>query len=131
MALAYQDFTPHLLTSPSARRMEWEMLPSVVIRVNQWLATAGLKAFTVETLVLPSSKSAPTNSNAGGVVERWDEDHAWIQVVRVWYEVPPPATPGVLVKETYAHPGVYVQENNDAAPPTTSAGSMDVPPPAN
>jgi len=89
MALAFRDFSPHLLSAP--RRgvaTQWEPLPGVVARANQWLDSAGLRAVSVETLLLPVGRHAAPNPAAGSNVERWDEDHVWLQVVRVWHEVP-------------------------------------------
>jgi len=89
MALAFRDFSPHLLAAP--RRgvaAQWEPLPGVVTRANQWLDSAGLRAVSVETLLLPVGKNAAPNPASGSNLERWDEDHQWLQVVRVWYEAP-------------------------------------------
>jgi hypothetical protein len=103
MALAFRDFSPHLLSAP--RRgvaTQWEPLTGVVARANQWLDSAGLRVVNIETLLLPVSKHATPNPAAGSNLERWDEDHLWLQVVRVWHEAPsagapvppPPPTPG-------------------------------------
>ncbi len=80
---------------------QWEPLTGVVARASQWLESAGLRAVSVETLLLPIGKNASPNSAAGSSVERWDEDHLWLQVVRVWHEAPsagappvPPPAPG-------------------------------------
>ena len=89
MALAFRDFSPHLLSAP--RRgvpTQWEPLTNVVTRANQWLDSAGLRAVSIETLLVPVSKHAAPNPTAGSNLERWDEDHLWLQVVRVWHEVP-------------------------------------------
>jgi hypothetical protein len=94
MALAFRDFSPHLLSAP--RRgvpSQWEPLPGVVARANQWLDSAGLRAVSVETLLLPVGKHAAPNPATGSSVERWDEDHFWLQVVRVWHEVPVAGAP--------------------------------------
>jgi hypothetical protein len=95
MALAYRDFSPRPSSLKAAGRMEWEPLSAVVERVNQWLAQTGLHAMNIETLLLPVTRLAPLNSNAGGMAQRWDEDHALAQVVRVWYELPPAGVPAV------------------------------------
>ncbi len=94
MALAFRDFSPHLLSAP--RRgiaTQWEPLIGVVGRANQWLDANGLRAVSVETLLLPVGKNATPNPASGSNVERWDEDHLWLQVVRVWHEVPPAGPP--------------------------------------
>ena len=95
MALAFRDFSPHLLAAPRRGVVgQWEPLTGVVGRANQWLDSAGLKALNVETLLLPVGKNASPNPASGSNVERWDEDHQWLQVVRVWYEAPP--SPGLV-----------------------------------
>jgi len=101
MALAFRDFSPHLLAAP--RRgvaAQWEPLTGAVGRANQWLDTAGLKAVSIETLLLPVGKHAAPNPASGSNLERWDEDHQWLQVVRVWYEVPPGGGPTPPVAAT-------------------------------
>ncbi len=100
MALAFRDFSPHLLAAP--RRgvaAQWEPLTGAVGRANQWLGAAGLKAISIETLLLPIGKNASPNPASGSNLERWDEDHLWLQVVRVWYEALPgtAAAPPVAV----------------------------------
>ena len=90
MPLAFRDFSPHLLSAP--RRgvaTQWEPLTGVVARASQWLDGAGLRAISIETLLLPVSKHATPNPSAGSNLERWDEDHLWLQVVRVWHEAAP------------------------------------------
>jgi len=101
MSLAYRDFLPWApgAYGPGAVT-EWEPLPMVVGRVNQWLTAGGLRAVSLETLLLPAAKRVPLNSNAGALLERCDEDYAWVQVVRVWYEVPPVAP--ILTESTPA-----------------------------
>lgn len=98
MSLAFKDFTPRQMApGRSVGASQWESLASVVERANQWLAAGGMQVVNVETLLLPAAKTIPPNSTAGGVVERWDEDHAWVQVVRVWHEIliaaPPASAP--------------------------------------
>ncbi len=102
MALVFQDFTPRLMAR--ARRggpAQWEPVTAVVQRASQWLELAGMRAVNVETLLLPLAKSAQPLSSAAGSYERWDEDHQWVQVIRVWYEaqapvVSPPSLGGSL-----------------------------------
>ncbi len=97
MALAFRDFSPRLM-APARRGSpaQWEPVVSVVQRANQWLESEGLRAVNVETLLLPMGKTAQPLSSTAGSVERWDEDHIWVQVVRVWHEAnvsqyaPPP-----------------------------------------
>ncbi len=72
---------------------QWEPLTGVVGRASQWLDSAGLKAVSIETLMLPVGKHASPNPASGSNLERWDEDHQWLQVVRVWYEAPPGGGP--------------------------------------
>jgi hypothetical protein len=72
---------------------QWEALATVVERANQWTASVNVRVVSVETLLLPAAKLAPPHSGAGGMMERWDEDHAWVQVVRVWVETVASATP--------------------------------------
>jgi len=99
MALAFRDFSPHMTATPRGGvPAQWEPLTGVVARANQWLDSAGLRALSVETLLLPVGKNAAPNPASGANVERWDEDHQWLQVVRVWHEtgvtaVPPKAVP--------------------------------------
>jgi hypothetical protein len=98
MALAYQDFWP---MSSAVRRapggVAWEPLPAVIQRVNRWQADHRVRVINVETLLMPALKKEPLNPATGGVVVRWDEDHAQVQVVRVWYEeLPAPVSPPVL-----------------------------------
>jgi hypothetical protein len=73
--------------------VQWEAIAAVVARANQWLADSGHRVVSVETLLLPSAKMAPPHAGAGGLTERWDEDHSWVQVVRVWYETVVAGTP--------------------------------------
>jgi hypothetical protein len=68
-------------------------MASVVERANQWIAGSGLRVVSVETLLLPAAKLAPPHAGAGGLTERWDEDHSWVQVVRVWLETPAAGAP--------------------------------------
>lgn len=75
----------------------WEPLPAVIQRVNRWQADHRVRVINVETLLMPALKKEPLNPATGGVVVRWDEDHAQVQVVRVWYEeLPAPVSPPVL-----------------------------------
>ena len=87
MALAYQDFSPQ---SAPARRVRggiaWEPLPGVLERVNAWQAGKSVRIINVETLVLPVGKRETVKPGEGGALARWDEDQAWVQVVRVWFE---------------------------------------------
>jgi hypothetical protein len=104
MAIAFRDFSPHLLSAP--RRgvaAQWEPLVGVASRANQWLDSNGLRAVSVETLLLPVGKNATPNPASGANVERWDEDHQWLQVVRVWHEVPPTSLPPVRPAVIAAH----------------------------
>jgi len=91
MALAFRDFTPRQM-APARRGSpaQWEPMTGVIARANQWLETAGARAVNVETLLLPLGKSAQPISSSAGTVARWDEDHVWVQVVRVWHEVAGP-----------------------------------------
>jgi len=87
MPLAFRDFLPRQMApARGSQGAQWEAVASVVERANQWLAGAGLRVVSVETLLLPASKMAPPHAGAGGLSERWDEDHSWVQVVRVWHE---------------------------------------------
>lgn len=103
MALVFRDFTPRQM-APARRGSpaQWETVEAVVQRANQWLESAGLRALNVETLQFSLNKSGQPISSVAGSVERWDEDHVWVQVVRVWYEVslapakmPPPLAGGM------------------------------------
>jgi hypothetical protein len=87
MPLAFRDFLPRQMApARGSHGSQWEAVAAVVERANQWLAAAGFRVVSVETLLLPSAKFAPPHSGAGGLTERWDEDHTWVQVVRVWHE---------------------------------------------
>lgn len=87
MPLAFRDFLPRQMApARGSAGAQWEAVASVVERANQWLAAAGFRVISVETLLLPAAKLAPPHAGAGGLTERWDEDHSWVQVVRVWHE---------------------------------------------
>jgi len=103
MALAYEDFWPQ---SAPARRTRggvvWEPLPGVLERVNHWQAGKSVRIINVETLVLPVSKGQMVKPGEGATLARWDEDQAWVQVVRVWHEPLPVILPPVLPVEKAA-----------------------------
>jgi hypothetical protein len=103
MALAYEDFWPQ---SAPARRtrggLAWEPLPGVLERVNNWQAGKRVRIINVETLVLPVSKGETVKPGEGATLARWDEDQAWVQVVRVWHEPLPVVLPPVLPVEKAA-----------------------------
>jgi len=92
MSLAFRDFSPRLMApARGGSPAQWEPVASVVQRANQWLESQGLQAMNVETLLLPMGKTAQPLSSAAGSLERWDEDHQWVQVVRVWHEANVPS----------------------------------------
>jgi hypothetical protein len=104
MTLAYQDFWPGTLPmrrSPGG--LAWEPMAVMLERVNAWRATCPGRVINVETLLLPVARKKAVNAGAGGMQVRWDDDHTWVQVVRVWYEVEgsPPVLP-----ETGTGPGL-------------------------
>jgi hypothetical protein len=88
MTLGYKDFLPILLESGFFKK-KFEDLPTTLVRANKWLATSGLKIVNVETVLLPNvSREAETSISClftGG-----ETASAWIQVIRVWYQVPSP-----------------------------------------
>ncbi len=96
MALAFHDFTPRQV-APARRGSpaQWEPVAAVVQRASQWLEMSGLRAISIETLLLPLGKNAQPISATTGSHERWDEDHLWVQVVRVWHEAAPSVTPAI------------------------------------
>ncbi len=89
MPLAFRDFTPRQM-APARRGSpaQWEPVAGVVQRASQWLEAAKLRALNVETIALSLNKNGQPLSTVAGNLERWDEDHMWVQVVRVWYEEP-------------------------------------------
>ncbi len=92
MSLAHRDFWPQSVRDKHAPSgVSWEPLATVVARMNDWLAGSGLRALNVETLVFPAARDRAVNPAAGGQVDSWDRDRTWTQVIRVWYETPPPA----------------------------------------
>ena len=89
MALAFRDFSPR--STPSKRGpggLSWEPMPAVLARVDQWLAESGVQLVNIETLLVPVTHGKPTDSFSGGLAQRWDEDHAFAQIVRVWHQLP-------------------------------------------
>jgi len=106
MALAFRDFSPR--SSPSKRGpggMTWEPMPAVLARVDQWLAESGVQLVNIETLLVPVVHGNPTDSFSGALAERWDEDHAFAQIVRVWHHILAPvaaAAPALAAPATAA-----------------------------
>jgi hypothetical protein len=76
--------------------MAWEPLPGVLERVNNWRVGKSVRIINVETLILPVSKGETVKPGEGATLARWDEDQAWVQVVRVWHEPMPVVLPPVL-----------------------------------
>jgi hypothetical protein len=107
MALAFRDFTPRQMTpARHGSPAQWEPVAGLVQRADQWLASAGLRALNVETLQFSLNKNGQPISSVSGSAERWDEDHVWVQVVRVWYETPnaPVNTPPALASNAPGTP---------------------------
>ena len=87
MPVNYQDFFPAVLKS-GIFQMEYEAIPAVIVRVNEWVLAAGVNIVNIETVVLPNVQNPETASKSGLIV---GEISAWYQVVRVWYEGEPRA----------------------------------------
>jgi hypothetical protein len=106
MPLTFRDFTPRLMApARGGIPAQWEPVAAVVQRANQWLESSGQRALNVETLLLPLAKTAQPLPSSPGNLERWDEDHQWVQVVRVWIEASvPPSMPPPLPVDSLSNP---------------------------
>jgi hypothetical protein len=125
MTLAYQDFWPSTLPMRRAPGgVAWEPLAVMMERVNKWLETCTGRVINVETVLIPVAKKGPATATAGGTLVRWDEDHAWVQVVRVWYEVvvTPPVLPAAQSPSAVAETPVYPAVVENPAAGTASSG---------
>jgi hypothetical protein len=94
MAIASKDFVPATNRS-GIFTIDYEPHASVVARANEWMVRIGARVVNVETILLPNITS---ESQAGQNDLRTSGDISshWLQVVRVWYDVPeaPTAEPG-------------------------------------
>jgi hypothetical protein len=84
MQIAYKDFFPRLVTAGFFAD-EYESLPGVVERANQWLSDSDLVVLNIETVVLPNIGRV-TDASQTGIRTSGEMSSFWYQVVRVWYK---------------------------------------------
>jgi hypothetical protein len=97
MPLACQDFVP-AVTQSGFFSSEFEALPVVLARANEWMRHTGVRVINVETVVLPNLGTERA-SELNGVRISGESSSHWFQVIRVWYETEaeptaPPPLPG-------------------------------------
>ena len=88
MTIAFKDFVPQVLNKQLFGAIkEYEDIAEVVTRANRWLARAGVRVLSVETLTLPKA-IRETDGLSPAYIDNLTGENAVFQVVRVWYEEP-------------------------------------------
>lgn len=87
MKINFQDFVPAVVRSGFFSGTDYEPLPHVVRRANQWVEQTGARVLNIETVLLPNLQSDQDTSQSG-IRTSGDVSSHWHQVVRVWHESP-------------------------------------------
>lgn len=86
MPLQFRDFFPALQDTSLLFGDTYDTLEETMARVNEWLATAGVRVVSVETVVLPNVDGAENGSRTAVIRTSGDFASRWFQVVRVWFQ---------------------------------------------
>ena len=88
MSVGYKDFFPTILKS-GYFSTEYETLSATLDRANHWITESGIRIINVETVVLPNVQKVEDASQVG-LRTSGEMSSYWRQILRVWYEAPPP-----------------------------------------
>jgi len=79
MQIAYQDFTP-AVTEEKLLSTQYEALPSMVARANEWIRSQDIQVINLETVDMPlgGDTTNMVDNKAGSTGYR---------LLRVWYQV--------------------------------------------
>ncbi len=85
MQIHFKDFFPATTKTGILSRTQ-ESFVDTLGRANAWLASSGVQAINVETVVFPNI-SAKDSSKVDAVI-MGDFAAEWHQFIRIWYEMP-------------------------------------------
>jgi hypothetical protein len=84
--LAFKDFSPAIVKESMITGKVHADFHSCVEEANAWMRCSGIVPISVETLTLPNADQL---SSRGSYYSSCDFPTCWLQVMRVWYDVPP------------------------------------------
>ena len=89
--IVYQDFLPNPVPG-GGLATEYEPLPSVVVRVNEWIAATKVDVVNIETVLLPNIVTLTTAGDTAKSTLHTSSDMGsrWYQIVRVWFRAARP-----------------------------------------
>jgi hypothetical protein len=83
--LAFKDFSPAVLEKNLLTGSVYADFSTCVAAANVWMRSSGIVPISVETLLQPNTSS---DTSRGSYRSSGEMSTCWVQVLRVWHEVP-------------------------------------------